>query len=179
VFVLVQTTSLNLRDKTSPPTPAARKITFKSNTKKDLPANRVLLPAIGGAGDPTLHGASLVVYNSAGSGEKVTVPLAASGWKVLGSSTAPKGFKFTGSDPNGPVSRVIVKADQLKVRGGKANWAYTLNESSQGRMAVRLQLGTATGWCSDAPAKAGSNDLVDRFTAAPKTPAPPSCPPVP
>jgi sugar lactone lactonase YvrE len=185
-LVLIQTTSLNLRDKTSPPTARSRKVTFKSTTKKDLPANRVVVPAPGSGGDPTLHGAMLVVYNSAGSGEKVEVALPAGGWRLLGSVVAPKGFKFSGSDPDGPISRVFVKADQVKVRGGKANWAYTLDEPSQGRIGVRLQLGTATAWCADAPAKASGSppstaqsDRVDKFTAQPKTPAPVSCPPLP
>ncbi len=181
-FVLVQTTSLSLRDRTAPPLPAARKVNFKSSTKKDVAPHRVLVPALGGGGDPTLHGATLTVYNSAGSGEKVVVSLPAVNWKVLGSASAPKGFKFSGTDPSGPISRVYVKADQLKVRGGKANWAYTLNEAMQGSMAVRLQLGSATPWCSNAPAKpsdSGKNDHVDKFTAQSKTPAPATCPPVP
>jgi DNA-binding beta-propeller fold protein YncE len=55
--------------------------------------------------------------------ETGTVTLPATGWRLLGKSTAPKGFRFAGSDPNGPVSRVIVKADQLKVRAGKSSWA--------------------------------------------------------
>src|SRR5262249_33274675 len=150
-FVPVQTTSLSMRDKTSPPEPAARKLTFKSNTGKDAPGHRVVVPALGGAGDPTQHGGTLVVYDSAGSGEKTTVAHPASGWRVLGKSTAPKGFRFAGSDPNGPVSRVIVKADQVKVRAEKSSWTYTLNEPSQGRIAVQLQLGTSPAWCADGP----------------------------
>ncbi len=184
-FTLVQSTSLSLRDKTSPPTPSARKLNFKSKTKDDPPANRVVTPALGGSGDPTLHGATLVVYNAAGSGESVAVPLPASGWRLLGNALSPKGFKFTGSDPAGPVSRVYVKPDQLRVRGGKANWAYTLNEPSQGRIAIRLQLGTGVAWCADSPAKASgnppstaSNDRVDKFTGQKKTPAPATCPPL-
>jgi len=182
-FVLVETTSLAMRDATSPPVPAARKFAFKSNTGKDLPANRVAVPAVGSGGDPTQNGATLVVYNAAGTGEKVIASLPASGWRILGKSTAPKGFRFTGTDPHGPVSRVIVKADQLKVNAGKANWAYTLNEASQVSVAVQLRLGTATAWCATAPAKAGrtpsANDHVDTFTAQPKTAPPAACPPTP
>jgi hypothetical protein len=84
------------------------------------------------------------------------------------------------------VSRVTVKADQVRVRGGKANWTYTLNEPSQGRIAVRVQLGSAATWCADAPAKGavglgtpGPNDRVDVFTAQPKIAAPAVCPPAP
>jgi hypothetical protein len=175
-----------MRDKTSPPDAAARKLAFKASTKKDAPDHRVVVPVVGGAGDPTQHGATLVVYDSAGSGEKTTVTLPASGWRLLGKTTASKGYRFAGSDPTGPVSRVIVKADQLKVRAGKSSWTYTLNEPSQGRIAVQLQLGASPAWCTDAPAKASgnppstaANDRVDRFTAQPKTPAPAACPPIP
>jgi hypothetical protein len=185
-FVLVQTRSLTLRDRTSPPAPVRRKVSFKSKTNGDAPANRVVVPAAGSAGDPTLHGATLAVYNSAGSGEKVVVTLPAGAWTTLGSPSSPTGYRYTGADPNGPITRVIVKADQLLVRGGKSNWGYTLDEPSQGRIAVRLTLGGSATWCSDAPAKAkgnppstASNDRVDRFTAQTRTPAPASCPPLP
>ncbi|MCW5892400.1 MAG: beta-propeller fold lactonase family protein [bacterium] len=175
-FVLVQTTQLALKDRVNPPLPAARKLNFKSDTRKDGPANRIVVPGRVSAGDPTLGGATLVVYNANGSGEAVTIPLPASGWAAYDSSPTPKGYRFKGSDPNGPVSRVILKADQIKIKGGKSNFAYTLDEASQGRMAIRLQLGSATPWCAAAGAKNANNDVAGRFTAASRTPAPPSCP---
>ncbi len=189
-FVLVQTTSLGMRDRTAPPTPSARKLTFKSSTKKDAPSNRIVMPVPGSSGDPTPGGASgggavLIVYDSAGSGEQVSVTLPASGWELQGKTSAPKGYRFSGSDPDGPVSRVTVKADQVKIKAGKANWGYTLNETSQGRIAVRLQLGSGATWCADAPAKASgdsstaANDHVDKFTAQPKTAPPATCPALP
>ena len=73
----MQTRSLALRDGTSPPAPGRRKVTFKTKTNADAPANRVVVPIPGSAGDPTLHGGALAVYNSAGSGEKVVVALPA------------------------------------------------------------------------------------------------------
>jgi hypothetical protein len=182
-FVGVRTTSRSLRDRTTPPTPSTRKLSFKSKTKGDPAQNRVIVPAPGGGGDPTVGGATLVVYNAAGSGERVTVTLPAAGWRLIGSGAAPRGYRFSGLGSTDPISRVIVKADQIKVRGGKENWAYTLNEDSQGRIAVRLQLGSGAPWCADAPARSSgspnANDQVDRFTAQPKTPAPVVCPPVP
>ena len=88
--------------------------------------------------------------------------------------------------PSDMPRRRIVKADQLQIRGGKSNWAYTLDEPSQGRIAVRLTLGGGATWCSDAPAKSSgsppstaSNDRVDKFTAQTRTPAPASCPALP
>jgi hypothetical protein len=180
--VLVQETSLRMMDGTDPPNPARRSLSFRSSTKKDPSANRIVPPAFGSTGDPTLSGAILRVYNSNGSGEEVTIDLPASGWSKTGSS----GYRFKGTDPNGPVSSVQVKADLISIKAGKSNWPYTLDEPSQGRIAVRLTLGTAVDWCADAPAKASGrppttakNDLQDKFIAAPKAPAPLSCPPPP
>jgi sugar lactone lactonase YvrE len=185
-FVGVRTTALGLRDRTAPPKPAARKLSFKSKTRSDPGQNRVVVPTPGGVGDPTVGGATLVVYNSAGSGERVTVTLPAAGWRLIGSSAAPRGYRFVRLDRADPVSRVIVKADQIKIRGGDENWGYSLDEPSQGRIALRLRLGSGVPWCADAPAKASGNppstsgnDRVDRFTAQPKAPPPGICPPVP
>jgi hypothetical protein len=168
-----------------PPNPAARKVKFKSSTKRD-PLNRILPPAPGTAGDPTSAGATgggatLTVYNSNGSGEAVTLALPAAGWTLQGST----GYRFTNPDPDGAIKRITVRVDSLTVRGGGAQWGYTLEEPSQGRVAVRLTLGSAAGWCADAPAKARGNppttaryDTVDKFVAEPKTPPPAACPPV-
>ena len=106
-FVLVETTALTMRDRTTPPTPSARKMSFKATTKRDATPNRVVAPAPGSAGDPTTGGSSgggatLIVYDSAGSGEQVTVQLPASGWRMLGKAGAPKGWEFSGSDPSRP-----------------------------------------------------------------------------
>jgi hypothetical protein len=76
---------------------------------------------------------------------------------------------------------VTFKPDQLAFKGGKAGWSYTLNEASQGRVAVVLLVGN-TVYCADAPAKSSgnppstaSNDHVDKFVAQPRIPAPPFC----
>ena len=49
--------------------------------------------------------------------------------------------------------RVIgeVQADKIVVKGGRATFGYTLDEPSQGRVAVRVVLGGNVGWCADAP----------------------------
>jgi hypothetical protein len=186
-LVTIATRILKLRDDATPPTnPARRKITFRSSTRLDPPANRIVLAPPGSAGDPTVGGATLAVYNSAGSGEKVLVslpplgPFTGSGWSIIGTPTKFKGYRYRGKDPNGPISAILVQADKIRVNGGESNWTYTLNEAFQGRIAVRLTLGTGTVWCADAPAKppAAVNDKVDRFIAG-KTPAPVSCPPLP
>jgi hypothetical protein len=173
-WITIRTNALKLRDDVVPPINLnARKLSFSSSTKRDPAANRIVPPAAGSAGDPILGGGTLVVYDSAGSGEQVTVPLPAGPeWSTLGSPSDPKGYRFRGS---GAVSSVIVKNDSIKVKGGKAGWMYTLDEPMQGRIAVRLTLGSARPWCADAP---GKSDRPGTFVAE-KTAAPSVCPVVP
>jgi hypothetical protein len=120
----------------------------------------------------------LRVYDASGSGEEVAVTLPASGWLPLGSG----GYRFRGATTD-PVQAITVKADQITIRGGREAWGYTLNEPSQGRIAVRLSLGGTLDWCAEAPAKqAGrppstlANDRQDKFVGAAKTPPPTACP---
>jgi hypothetical protein len=80
------------------------------------------------------------------------------------------------------VSRIIVRANRLRIRAGGASWTYTLNEPQQGAVAVKLRLGTALPWCASAPGKSSgtpssaSFDRVDRFVAERNTPPPVVCP---
>ncbi len=188
--VLVQTTSLTMKDMTSPPDATKRKIKFKSVTKHDVDVNnRIVPPGFLSAGDPTTGGSAgggavLELYNSVpgGSGERVTIPLPANGWSYLGTN----GYRFRNPDSTGAITQVRIGSDKITLRGGGAQWAYTLDEPSQGRIAVRLTLGSSRGWCSDAPAKtrgtppsSANYDRVDKFIAEPKTPAPEACPPLP
>jgi len=161
-------------DSTPPPNPGARRLKFGSSTKLDPVANRIVPPGRGTGGDPTLGGATLEVYNSAGSGERVTVALPASGWSVLGAD----GFRFKAS--GAPVRSVSVKRDRIKVSGGGASFGYTLDEPRQGSVALRLVLGTGAAWCAEAgrPPFPPRFDVVDRFTGA-KTPPPAVCPALP
>src|SRR5262249_27948783 len=56
-LVSIQTQSLVLRDDSTPPTnPSKRKIVFASSTAHASSANRIVPPAPGSDGDPTLHG---------------------------------------------------------------------------------------------------------------------------
>ena len=173
-WVLIRTGALSLRDAAA--NPARRKVSFKSSTRGDPTVNRIFPPSPGSSGDPRVGGATLVVYNAAGSGEAVTVVLPPSGWAPFGAS----GYRFRTSAAGDPIKTVAVRADRITLKGGKAGWAYTLDEPSQGRMAVRLTLGDGRPWCAAAPPKAGAaNDTIGKFVAAPKTPAPASCPPLP
>jgi hypothetical protein len=70
----------------------------------------------------------------------------------------------------------------VSLTGKGASWLYTLNEPSQGAVAIRLQLGSGPVWCTVFPAKpslSGATDRVDKFIGASNVPAPASCPSVP
>jgi len=180
--VLVQATKLTMKDDGTPPAnPDRRKITFTASTKNQPLANRIVVPALGGTGDPTVHGATLRVYNSNGSGEQVTIALDASDWLPLGN-----GYVYRGPHPDGPVKSIKLTPDKLSLKGGKSLLSYSLDEPAQGRITVRLTFGTGADWCAESPAKtkgtppsSAKNDLPDKFVGASKAAPPASCPPPP
>jgi len=149
------------------------------------------MPVRTSAGDPTPGGATgggatLQVYNSNGSGELVTVTLPASGWSAMDDAQTPRGYKYKSASSTDAITRVTLRGNLIKIRGGKSNWTYTLNEASQGRIALRLTMGNQFRWCADSPAKTSgnppstaSNDKVDKFVGARRTPPPASCPALP
>jgi len=116
----------------------------------------------GGGGDPTIVGATLRVYNAAGSGEEVQVILPASGWKATRN-----GYRFRSA---GPVTAATLKPDRLSISAGQAVWNYTLDEPEQRRMAVRLTLGTSVQGAPRrrrAPLQAGLRTESTRSRASP------------
>ncbi len=175
-FVTIGTTSLTLRD--APANAAKRKVTFKSSTRREPALNRVVPPARGGAGDPTVGGAVLEVADTAGVGQHVTVALPASGWAAIGSTAKPAGFRYRGA-AGSAITSIVVKNDGITVKGGGATWPFSLASAPQGRVAVRLLLGSDRPWCAEAPPKNATSDTVDRFLAFPRTPAPADCPTLP
>ncbi len=188
-YATIQTTSFKLSEGH---TPGARRVSFKSFTARDGSGHRIVPPAPGGAGDPTLGGGTLTVYNAAGSTQAVTVSLPASdpvsgaGWSILGSPAQPSGYSFRSRDPNGPISSVRVQADRILVKGGRASWAYALTQPPQRRIGLRLALGSDRVWCAAALAKVSgdppstaASDRVGLFVAQPKMPPPLTCPPTP
>ena len=145
----------------------------------------------GTAGDPTPGGgtgggAVFQVYNSNGTGEIATVALPASGWTALDTSQTPHGYKYKSASSTDAITRVLVRPNLVKVRGGRANWTYTLAQAPQGRVAVRLTMGSAFQGCADTAAKSAgnppstaSNDRVDKFVGVRSAPPPAVCPPLP
>ncbi|MFQ5668540.1 MAG: TolB family protein [Candidatus Binatia bacterium] len=172
--------SLVMKDDSQGGMATKRRFRLRVRTMQEQMERRVVPPARGSAGDPRVNGAVLTVYNSAGSSEAVTVALPPAAWQALGTESNPRGYRFRDQSRTGPVQRVVVKPDIIRITAGKANWSYTLDEPTQGRIAVRLRLGTALEWCTDVPAGANSaSDRVDFFRGKRKTPAPAACPPVP
>ena len=181
-LTLIETHALKIKDDADP---AKRRFTFTSSTKRDPQANRIVPPAPGSNGDPTLNGAELIVYNAAGlTTDSVAIPLL-SGWTPIGKAPNIKGWRFKSTDSSSGVSSVEVQADKISVKGGTGAFGYTLDEPSQGSVGVRLLLGPG-GWCADGPAKTSGNppstarnDTVDKLVAEPKSPAPSTCPGLP
>ncbi len=168
--VMVPANSFSLRDDNVAPIDLRkRRISFRSNTIEYIPAH-IMPPAGGSGGDPRIGGALLAVYNvSTLPGtptDRVFVDLPASGWTAIKDDPA-RGYQFRGTDPDGPIRSVVVKPERISVRGGKANWTYTLNEFFQDKIALRLMLGTDAGWCTQAGPRTPNTDALDRFTARP------------
>jgi hypothetical protein len=178
-FTPIPTKKVSLKDRsTAPADPSRRRISFKSVTSALLPSfNRIDPPSNGTADDPTLVGGAVVAYNSGGLGhDLVIVGLPAAGWIAKGPNT----YEFKAAS-TAAITKVVIRPDQISVKGGRAQWGYTLDEPAQGRVAVALILGHHY-WCSDTPAKASGNppstaknDRVDKFVGQSNSPAPGFC----
>jgi len=180
--VVVRGASLLLRDDADPPIDAARR-------RVDLRASlrgRAAVPGWDEAGDPTRSGndggALLTVHNADGGTERVTLSLPAAHWRRRGTRGRPRGFRY--DDPErsaGPITRVTVsRRGTVRITGGGAAWPYTLDEVSQGAVAVRLQLGRGDVWCSRFAAKPGAaHDRAGRFVGGGGRRLPEGCPALP
>jgi hypothetical protein len=127
--------------------------------------------------DPTGAGATLVVQNASGSGEQACIALPAGGWKHKGDGFAYKDEKQLA----GPCKSAKVGGGKLSASclAKKAPLPFSLDEASQGSLAVRLESG-GVGFC----ALFGGSVEKDQSTAggekaafqAKGAPAPPACP---
>lgn len=105
-IVTVPTSLLSMQDATVTGRDSRRRFKFRTKTVHGVAAHRIVAPAAGTPGDPTVGGAMLHVFNSAGSGEQVTVALPVSGWKATRN-----GYRFRSH--SGAISSVRVKQDRL------------------------------------------------------------------
>jgi para-nitrobenzyl esterase len=125
------------------------------------------------------------MYNAAGGADGIIVSLPAAGWRALGSQQAPKGYRYQAPSRSDPIQRVDVKADRIRVKGGGAGFTYTLDEPAQGRVGLRLRLGTGFVWCAEVaargtgnPPSTAKNDRPGKFTGE-RSGAPAACTPAP
>jgi hypothetical protein len=173
--------SLVVKDDPTPPVePKKRFFKLRSGTKL-LTAGKIVPPAPGSPGDPTLGGAVITIFDTGGTPQSVAYTLPAARWSLIGTTTSFKGYQFHDDTPvDGPIVRVFVKLDKLFVAGGKAGWGYLLDGAPQGSVAARLALGTDDGWCVEAPAKTPTSvyDTPARFVGA-KGALPAVCSPAP
>lgn len=183
-MVLVGAHLLKLVDDTTPPIyPGKRKFNWRVRSGGHPIENQVVIPDGGTDGDPTLHGATFTLYNAAGSGEVWSVPLPAEQWVRTGNSD--NGYRYIYVS-TGPIHKIWLKENKLTFKGGKSLWGYSLDEPSQGALAVRLTLGTGITWCTVAqphatgtPPSSEKFDRVDLFRARRYGDPPASCPDVP
>jgi hypothetical protein len=181
--VTIPVNGVILKDDVVPPIDdKGRYFKMRSTTNKQPIENQIVMPAAGSAGDPTSNGATgggatLTVYNAAGSGQAVTVTLPASGWSQIGINP-PRRYRF--GSPTGPVRRIFLRPGILYVRADGPDWGYTLDEPSQGRIAMRFTAGTGDTWCFDVPPwkPVAKYDYPGKFQTYKNAPAA-SCPPLP
>src|SRR5262249_56208439 len=109
-------------------------VCFTGSTKAARPRGASVPRPAGSIGDPTLGGAALTVYNSAGlTNDVVVVDLPAGGWSLVGGSSL-KGYRFKGVGGGG-LKSVGVKAGRGKGEGGRGKGGYTLDEPAPGGLA--------------------------------------------
>jgi DNA-binding beta-propeller fold protein YncE len=159
------------------------KFAFTSSTTNAPAANRIVPPPRGSPGDPRLMGGAVRVVNVAGSFEQAAHYLPPDGWKTIGPTTSPRGYKYTGRRAGDTwIRSVKIRRDQIVVKG-VVN--YSLDEPTQGRLAVRIASGL-THWCGEAAAKTSgappSSTKFDRpgkFIGQRNAPPPAACAPFP
>jgi Tol biopolymer transport system component len=127
--------------------PAKRKIVL---TIKD---GALGAPAPASGGDPRASGGTLLVFNP-NTNESDAFPLPAGRWTGLGNPSGSKGYKYSdASQADGPCTKVLLKPGKLlKALCKGAQITYSLDETTQGSMALTFRGGTGTsgvGFCAD------------------------------
>jgi len=140
--------------------------------------------------DPVADGATLQIYNANGTGESVCLPLPSIGgsWRATGNASQPKYRYRDPSYVNGPCKTATIQDGKLlkvSCNAKQSPIAYSLDEPSQGAMAVRFTSGVTT-YCAVFGGRvkrdSGTDPPVDggrgQFSAVDAVP-PVSCPPPP
>jgi hypothetical protein len=146
-----------------PPSDAAhRKLDVKSGDTS------IALSGPATAGDPTAQGATLQLVNPT-TNEQATIALPAAGWKASASS-----YQYRDSTlSSGPCKTVVLrKAGTLAIQCRGPQLGFTLDEPSQGALALRLTIGP-TRYCMRFGGEV-KTDVLGRFKAS-TAPRPASC----
>jgi hypothetical protein len=114
-----------------------------------LGGDGIAVPAAGSAGDPSVEGGWLFVENPA-TGEHDSFALPASGWRGLGRPSGSGGWLYRDRQKaNGACSEVAVRADsRISAVCTGSEVGLTLDEPSQGSLAVGLALGPVLDYCA-------------------------------
>ncbi len=170
-YALLSGKNLQVRDKGG--APEQRKFTVLSRDPT------LIVPVPGSQGDPTQHG--VVLQWGRGIAEVDTYLLPASGWKGIGTPAGAAGYRYADATRrHGPCQSAVLKAGNLSVSCSGTQINFSLNESSQGALAVSFAPGTGIRSClvfggtvsKDTPATLGT---VGQFVAT-NAPTPSSCP---
>jgi len=106
-----------------------------------------IAPAPGTDDDPTVNGATLTLTNPT-STESQAIPLPSPGWQGLGNPAGTKGYKYKDSaQASGPCKSVTIKAGKIiKAVCSGAGITFSLDEATQGSLAIDLDLGAGGEW---------------------------------
>ena len=174
-----------LDDDVEPIITRKRKLSFRSSAYRGEPSG-IVEPAFGSAGDPTVAGsggggAVLTLYRVDGEESDVaTYTLPASLWTQTGNESKP-GYRYRDSAGSaGPITKIVLGRGRLVI-AGKGEGVYALAAAPQEEMALRLQLGAETSFCTAAPARSPAIkfDSTRKFDAEKNLPPPTICPPMP
>jgi len=124
---------------------------------------------------PALTGAVLELRNPV-TGESATFALPAARWKGRGSPAGSTGYRYSDSRrTSGPCKMVTIKnGKHLEARCSGAQIGFSLDEASQGALAVIMTVGDTTRYCM-AFGGTVTADTAGRFKAK-DAPAPAECP---
>jgi hypothetical protein len=158
--------------------PSRRSIAFQT---KDVRTGNGINPLI----SPVIQGASLQVFNTAGSGESICLSLPASGWTAVGTPNDPV-FIYRDRDfAHGPCNIARIRRGRFfraSCRASVQPISYSLDEPAQGSVGVSLTIGPAT-YCANfggtIPVDSGAARRFKGVNAPPPAtcPSPPvSCP---
>lgn len=106
----------------------------------------LILATAGGPSDPTIVGATLDLHNPE-SGELESATLAAGQWTAKPSPTGGITHRFKGSKTD-PCQKVTVSNGKIEATCKGAGLGFTLDEATQGTLALRLRTGTVS-YCAN------------------------------